>query len=153
MKPVLILLLIACIASTGCTPQTVAKDEHALGIISSIKASRDADFQGDEAEKLFLLLKDRKCDGLDKETLKEIIALLDVRHDGVRFWTARILGNIGPCARPAIPKLKQIVPQADCWPGGKTSASDIRETLKRFGEPSPPETICTGLGEGHPKAL
>ena len=153
MKSVLILFLIACIAATGCTPQAVVKDEHARGVISSIKDSRDVDFQGDEAEKLFFLLKDRKCDGLDKETIKEIISLLDVRNDGVRFWTVRVLGRIGPCGRAAIPKLKQIVPQADCWPGGKTSASDIREILNRFGERSPPETICTGLGEGHPKAL
>jgi hypothetical protein len=111
--------------------------------------SRDLDVQGDRARDLFYHMKDQTCAELDNETIDGLISLLRIRHDGVRYWTVRSLGRMDPCARTAIPALKLIVPEADCWPGGLTSASEIRATLTKFGEPPAKKTICTGYAQGH----
>lgn len=72
-----------------------------------------------------------------------ITALLGSSDDTVRYWIATALGNIGPAAKSAIPKLKKLLPIADCMNGPITSASAIRFALGRMGVRPPfPSEKC-----------
>lgn len=123
------------------------------GIISSmilsIRNTSDVDYQNKKSKDIFYILKNKRCGQMKRETVEKIVTLLDVRHDGVRYWTARTLKRIGECARIAVPTLRRILPQADCWPGGLTSAHVIREVLAKLDNSKIPDTICTAYGEGH----
>jgi hypothetical protein len=136
---------------SGCRHES-SREERAEEIIATIKASTNIDVQGDKAKSLFDTLNGETCDKMSNETITQIISLLDIRHAGVWYWTARILHRLGSCAKPAIPKLKRLVPHADCWPRGWTAALEIRAALKKLGEPPIPKTVCTGYGEGQPKS-
>ena len=77
-----------------------------------------------------------------RQSIAEIESLLDIRDDEVKYWTARALGNIGPGAKSAIPKLKSMLIKSDCLKGSVTSASAIRVALTKLGEREPPHAIC-----------
>jgi hypothetical protein len=79
---------------------------------------------------------------IDDGTISDLVSLMDLSDDGVRYWVARSLGNLGPRAKVAIPKLKGILTEVDCLQGSKTSASGIRFALGRMGVKPPPPT-CT----------
>jgi HEAT repeat protein len=75
---------------------------------------------------------------VDDESLRSIIALLDNSDDAVRYWVALCLGNFGPRAKPAVPKLLSILDQTDCVKAALTAASAIRVALKKIGADVPP---------------
>jgi HEAT repeat protein len=72
----------------------------------------------------------------------DITSLLDSPDDSVRYWVARALGNLGPAAKAAIPKLEEMLPRADCINGAITSASGIRYALIKMGIKPPPPPKC-----------
>jgi HEAT repeat protein len=75
---------------------------------------------------------------VDDESLLRIIALLNTNNDAVRYWVALCLGNFGPRAKPATPKLLEILNHIDGANAGKTSAPAICVALKRIGAEVPP---------------
>jgi hypothetical protein len=140
----------ATMTLASCQPvQLNERNAISRRIIHEIKSSSDLDVQADRSRDLFYHVKGQECNDIDKGTIDELTSLLRIRHDGVRYWAARSLGQMDPCARSAAHELKLIVPEADCWPGGLTSAPEIRATLTKFGEPPIRETICTGYGQGY----
>ncbi|MGH9559932.1 MAG: hypothetical protein ACRD3S_00635, partial [Terracidiphilus sp.] len=61
----------------------------------------------------------------------------------VRYWVAWSLGDIGPVAKAAIPKLEKMLPEAECMDGVITSASGIRHALFKMGvKPTPRPLNC-----------
>jgi hypothetical protein len=70
---------------------------------------------------------------------------MDSSDDSVRYWVARCLGNFGPRARMAAPKLEQVLAEVDCLQGSKTSASGIRFALGEMGITPPPCKVRHGL--------
>lgn len=69
-----------------------------------------------------------RMDGRDM-LVADVTFLLDSPDDYVRYWIAEALGNMGPAARSAIPKLVKMLPHADCMSGVITSAGGIRDAL------------------------
>ena len=74
--------------------------------------------------------------------MADITSLLDSPDDSVRFWVAAALGNLGPAAKAAAPKLLAMLPKADCINGAITSASGIRYALTKMGIKPPPPPKC-----------
>lgn len=75
------------------------------------------------------------------QTVTDLISLLDIPDDSVRYWVARSLGNLGPRAKAAIPQLQRLLAEVDCIQGTKTSASGIRFALTQMGVTTPPP-VC-----------
>jgi hypothetical protein len=69
--------------------------------------------------------------------------MLDSPDDSVRYWVATALGNLGPTAKAAVPKLQEMLPKADCINGAITSASGIRYAQIKMGIKPPPPLIPT----------
>jgi hypothetical protein len=78
----------------------------------------------------------------------DITSLLDSLDDSVRYWVAVALGNLGPAAKAAVPKLEEMLPKADCINGAITSASGIRYALINMGVKPPTSPECRGRVAG-----
>src|SRR5215467_9323101 len=78
------------------------------------------------AEHLARLTKQIGSKEITNALVIDIMSLLNSPDDSVRYWVARALGNLGPAAKAAVPKLEELLPKADCISGTKTSASGIR---------------------------
>jgi HEAT repeats len=79
---------------------------------------------------------------IDDKSVAEIVSLLDVPDEPVRNGVTRSLGQIGPRARAAVPKLKELLPEVDCHQVSGASA-DIRFALRQMGV-KPPPAKCGG---------
>ncbi len=77
---------------------------------------------------------------IDDKTLESMESLLDSDDDLIRYWGAIALGNLGPRAKPAIPKLRKLFHTADCLNGPITSADAIIYAFLRIGVKPPPRT-------------
>lgn len=77
--------------------------------------------------------------------VSDITSLLDSPDDSVRYWVATALGNLGPAAKAAAPKLEAMLPKADCINGAITSASGIRYALIKMGIKPPPPPKCNPI--------
>jgi hypothetical protein len=75
---------------------------------------------------------------VDDQSLLAVEGLLKINDDSVRYWVALCLGNFGPRAKAAVPKLLEILDQTDCIKAAKTSASGIRVALKKIDAEVPP---------------
>lgn len=71
-------------------------------------------------------------------TIADMVALLDMNDDQVRFYIAGALGNLGLRAKAAIPKLLAILPVAECVQGSLTSPATILPALEGMGVKPPP---------------
>jgi hypothetical protein len=69
-----------------------------------------------------------------------LVKLLDSRDDGVRYWVARAIGNVGPAAKIAIPRLQKLLARVKCLNGAITSADGIRYALFQLGVKPPLQT-------------
>jgi hypothetical protein len=77
--------------------------------------------------------------------LTSIESLLDNPNDAVRGWVAGALGNLGPRAKSAVPKLLQLLHDVEegCpMVRGLNSSGAIRLALERIGETPPPPPQC-----------
>jgi hypothetical protein len=96
----------------------------------------------DAAERLARLTEKIDRKEITEQIVADLTSLLDSPDDSVRFWVAAALGNLGPYATAAIPKLQELLPRADCLNGSLTSASAIRHALKEMGVTPPPPPNC-----------
>lgn len=90
------------------------------------------------AEHLAELTRKADSQELDDRTVADLVSLLDASDDGVVYWVARCLGNLGSRANTAIPKLQKKLAEVDCLEGDKTSASGIRFALSQLNVPVTP---------------
>jgi hypothetical protein len=96
----------------------------------------------DAAEHVAELTRKINPQKVDDETLANMMSLLNIHDDSVRYWIARALGNLGPRANMTVPTLLKLLPEADCLNGAITSASAIRYALKKMGVKQPQLTKC-----------
>ena len=94
------------------------------------------------AERIASLTRTIKSAEVTEALVMDLITLLDSPDDSVRYWVAMALGNLGPVAKAAIPKLEEMLPKADCINGAITSASGIRYALIKMGIKPPPPPTC-----------
>jgi HEAT repeat protein len=141
-------ILIALVIPVFCDAQqsgrstVLAQMEHT---IARVQASKTVNERTDAAERLASLAKKINRKQMTETTIADVISLLDSPDDSVRFWVATALGNLGPCAKAAIPKLEELLPKADCLDGAITSASGIRYALKQMGGSPLPRPNCTPI--------
>lgn len=98
--------------------------------------------RSDAAQRLVRLTKGINPDDVDDETLSELISLLDTWDDSVRASVAASLGNLGPRARVAAPKLIATLPEVECLSVELSSEAAIRLALKRIDSVPPPPPTC-----------
>jgi HEAT repeat protein len=94
------------------------------------------------AEHLARLTRQIGGNEVTEALVTDITSLLDSPDDSVRYWVATALGNLGPAAKAAAPKLEAMLPKADCINGAITSASGIRYALLKMGIKPPPPPKC-----------
>lgn len=72
------------------------------------------------------------------QTIYDMMSLLDIPDDEVRLYIAGALGNLGPRARIAVPKLLAVLAEVKCLRGSLTSTATIRPALEKMGATLPP---------------
>jgi hypothetical protein len=122
---------------------TKASDRDAVNsriaeAIAKVRTGTTVNDRAAAAEPLCELTRGRNnARKVDSATITEIISLLDIPEDSVHNWVACALGNIGPPAKAAIPKLQKLLPEVDCLAVDKSSADTIIWALKKMGAKLP----------------
>lgn len=109
--------------------------------IEEVRTGKTTNIRTNAAQRLAELTRGINPDKVNDKTLADLVALFGTSEDSVRFWVAASLGNLGPRARAAAPKLLDLLPQVDCLRGELTSAPAIRLALERIGVTPPPEDL------------
>lgn len=110
--------------------------------MARVRSEKTVDTRTDAAEHLARLTEKISSKVVTEALVTEMTALLDCPDDSVRYWVATALGNLGPIAKSAVPKLQEMLPAADCINGAITSASGIRYALIKMGIKPPPPPKC-----------
>jgi hypothetical protein len=117
-------------------------DSYVAASVKKIKRENSKGLRVDYAQKLYQWVKDNKpseISGADVDAMAELMSATD---DGVRFWIASALGQLGGVARPAIPALQRALLERPCINGPMASASAIRLALVQIGA-EPINAPCT----------
>lgn len=110
--------------------------------IAKARTGESSTVRTEAAERLSKLTKSVNPKDIDDKTLSDLASLLDTHEDSVRAWVAVSLGNLGPRAKVAAPKMLKILPEVDCLRVSLSSAPAIRVALKRMGVKVPPLPDC-----------
>jgi hypothetical protein len=114
--------------------------------MAKVRSDKTVDARTDAAEHLASLTRKINSKEVSNVLVTDITSLLNSHDDSVRYWVAMALGNLGPAAKAAAPKLLEMLPKADCINGAITSASGIRYALIKMGiKPPPPPPKCTRI--------
>jgi hypothetical protein len=146
-----------CFVVTACTCVVLLSDtahgktdhtskaqltEQLTQTIAKVRTGETSIARTEAAEHLSELTRKIDTKKIDDRTVADLVSLLDTSDDSVRYWVARCLGNVGPRAKTAIPKLQKLLAEVDCLQGSKTSASGIRFALAQMGV-TPSSPMCT----------
>jgi hypothetical protein len=112
--------------------------EQLTHTIAKVRTGKTLAERTEAAEQLAELTRKTDSKKLDDKTVTDLVSLLDTSDDSVLYWVARCLGNLGPRANAAIPKLQRKLAEVDCIEGSKTSASGIRFALGQLDAPPAP---------------
>ena len=117
--------------------------EQIEATVPQIRSGKTIEARTQAAEHLASLTQKVSGNDVTEKLVNDLTSLLDSPDDSVRYWVAWGLGNLGPAAKAAVPKLEEMLPKADCLNGVITSASGIRYALGRMGvkEPSRPKCV------------
>jgi HEAT repeat protein len=108
--------------------------------MAKVQSDKTVDSRTEAAQHLASLTQEISSKEVTDALVADITSLLDSPDDSVRYWVATALGNLGPSAKAAVPKLQEMLPKADCISGAITSASGIRYALIKMGiKPPPPQ--------------
>jgi len=110
--------------------------------IAKVRSDKTVDARTGAAEHLASLTKKISGKEVTEGLVTDIASLLDSPDDSVRYWVIIALGNLGPAAKSAAPKLEEMLPKAACLSGVITSASGIRYALIEMGLKLPPPPKC-----------
>lgn len=113
--------------------------------MAKVRSDKTVDARTDAAEHLASLTRKISSKEVSNAVVTDITSLLNSPDDSVRYWVAMALGNLGPAAKAAAPKLLEMLPKADCINGAITSASGIRYALIKMGIKPPPPPKCTRI--------
>jgi hypothetical protein len=113
-----------------------------LGAIAKVRKAKTPAARYKAAERLGAITYEKDCGSLDDKTIQALISLLDIEDDGVRMWVASDLGDIGPRAKAAVPRLISILSVSDCMTWDHSSAATIPIALRKMGA-DPPVRNCS----------
>jgi hypothetical protein len=130
------------IAGAAQVPEGNALLEHVRNTMAEVQSGKTVNVRTDAAEHLASLTKKISKKEITESLVSDLTSLLDSPDDSVRYWVATALGNLGPAAKAAVPKLEKLLSDADCLNGAITSASGIRYSLMRMGVKPPPPPKC-----------
>lgn len=133
-------LLAALTATAHSRDETVTLKQVQEAVAQVATMKDQALWQSDTGPDLDDLTKRIDPKKVDNKTLEDMESLLDSGNELIRYWGAIAIGNLGPRAKPAVPKLLAVWPKADCENGSITSADAILYALKKIGVPLPPRT-------------
>ena len=108
--------------------------------IEKVRAGGTATIRDNAAQRLAELTRGVDPNKLDDKTITDLVSLLDL-PDG-HYWVAVCLGNVGPRASAAVPKLQELLAKEDCLQVSKSAAWAIRSALTRMGVTPPPPPNC-----------
>ena len=126
---------VAGIAQAGGVPALTTQIKETM---AKARTDKTVDARTEAAEHLASLTRKISSKEVTEALVTDITSLLDSPDDSVRYWVATALGNLGPAAKAAVPKLEEMLPKADCINGAITSASGIRYALIKMGVKPPP---------------
>lgn len=106
--------------------------------MAKVRKAKTTTARSDAAEHLVALIDDRDCSDVTDQTIQSLISLLDMPDDIVRTWVAAVLGQIGPRAKGAVPKLLTILAEVECENLDFSSAATIPIALGKMGVTPPP---------------
>jgi HEAT repeat protein len=101
--------------------------------VSQVRAEKTVDARTAAAEHLANLARKLSSKEVTVKLVNDLTSLLDSPDDSVRYWIAVALGNLGPAAKAAAPKLEEMLAKAECINGAITSADGIRYALIKMG--------------------
>jgi hypothetical protein len=94
--------------------------------------------RSEAARRLFDLTKKTETQTVSDADITALMSLLGDPDISVQYWTAGALGNIGPGAKVAIPKLTDLLVKTDCLYLDKPPADAAQYALKRMKAKLPP---------------
>lgn len=137
-QPRAALLLLHFLAFTllGCTREdAVTREARILILARTISTNNDLEVRSTKSRELFFIMKDTRCNNLSPGTIELLGELFNIKDDSVRYWIARGMRRIGPCAKLVLPDVLPILPIVDCMPGLQRSAEEIHGLLSDLGSP------------------
>jgi hypothetical protein len=138
-----LLALLAC--SVDARPERTSLKQIQETIVQ-VRTAGTVNLRADAAYCLGDMTRQIDSQDVDDKTFADLVSLMDSPDDSVRGGVAAALGFLGERAKPAIPKLLEILPKVDCLNGAMTSADAIRLALKRMGVTPPPRPCCQRYG-------
>lgn len=134
-----VLSAVAGIAQASGGPALMKQIKETM---AKVQSDKTVDARTEAAQHLASLAQEISSKKVTEALVTDITSLLDSPDDSVRYWVATALGNLGPVAKAAVPKLEEMLPRADCINGTITSASGIRYALIKMGIKPPPPPKC-----------
>jgi HEAT repeat protein len=116
--------------------------EQIKGAMAKAQSAKTLDARTEAAAHLASLTREISSKEVTETLVTDLTSLLDSPDDSVRYWVATALGNLGPIAKAAVPKLEEMLPKSDCINGVITSANGIRYALIKMGIKPPPPPQC-----------
>lgn len=140
-------ILVVCLCLPTVTGTGMAKGASKLVnqieiSVAKVRSAKSVNARTEAAENLANLTQRVRDKEITEAAVADITSLLDSPEDSVRYWVAMALGNLGPAAKSAAPKLEKMLPEAECLDGTITSASGIRYALIKIGIKLPPPPKC-----------
>ncbi|GAO38347.1 hypothetical protein SCH01S_14_00110 [Sphingomonas changbaiensis NBRC 104936] len=143
LRPAFALPSLALFAAvTGASAQEGGKTLSISSAAEQVRISATMNERVEAARDLAILTSRMNRADVSEDDVALLISMLDTKDDAVRFWVAAALGNLGPSATAAVPKLQMLLPETDCLDGAVTSAAAIRGALRKIGAEVPSEAQC-----------
>jgi len=135
-------VVLSAMAGTALASEGPALIEQIKETMENVRSDKTVDARTKAAKRFAALTQKISSKEVTEALVTNLTSLLDSPDDSVRYWVATALGNIGPAAKSAVPKLEKMLPEADCINGAITSASGIRYALIKMGVKPPPPPKC-----------
>lgn len=133
--------LILISATTAAAKPNINKQLQSA--IAKVRQAKTANAKYDAVTHLAFMTEDIDSSKVSDATISELIALLDEPEDFVRMWVAVSLGDIGPRAKAAVPKLLKILDEVQCKGYDQSSDATIPIALQRMNVTPPPRKNCS----------
>ena len=140
------MMLLATIPCVGSSNRDIVLLTELQQTVNEVRNGENANIRRAAAYHLAQLTSRIAPRDVSDKTLSDLISLVDSPEDSVRAGVAAALGYLGSRAKPAVPKLLELLPKVDCLQGAVTSADAIRLALTRIGVTPPPRPDCGRIG-------
>jgi HEAT repeat protein len=142
LLPVALSVVLLPMAGLAQAPGGSALMQQIKKTMAEVESGKTVNARTDAAEHLASLTQKISKEEVTETLVSDLTSLLAPPDDSVRFWIASALGNIGPAAKAAVPKLEKLLSEVDCLNGTITSADAIRRALTKMGVKPPPPPKC-----------